>query len=100
MVKALNFDDSKVQESEEIRKIPNSGDVKKLLGRGLKLEADKDAANADLKGFYADVKEQGIDPKAMKALVKYKKRPISEEFKQEVNELFEKAGEQLLFAFA
>lgn len=100
MPRELKFDDAKIHgETTEPKKIPNAGDVKKFIERGLKLEEDKDMAVADIKSMYADAKEQGIDPKALKIVITHKKRPMSTERRQEVNEIMEKSGDQPYFAF-
>lgn len=100
MVKPLNFDDAKIREEEAPKKIPNSGDVKSFIARIHKVEETMDQAKADLKSLYSDAKDQGIDPKALKVVVKHKKHPVSIEHRQEVNELLEKVGDQAMFAFA
>lgn len=99
MPKALNFDDAKIPAADEPKKIPNAGDVKSFVNRIHKVEETMDQAKADLKSLYTDAKDQGIDPKALKIVVKHKKKPMSVELRQEVNELMTKVGEQHVFAF-
>lgn len=99
MPKELKFDDSRIHDDEAPKKIPNSGDVKGFISRIHKVEETMDQAKADLKSLYSDAKDQGIDPKALKVVVKHKKHPVSVEHRQEVNELLEKVGDQKMFAF-
>ena|ERR1700693_3288216 len=98
--KALQFDDAAVKEENAPRRIPNTVEVKGMIDRIMKVMETMDDAKADLKGLYAEADANGIDKKALKIVVNYKKRGISEETRQNVNELLEKAGEQMLFAFA
>lgn len=101
MSKPLNFDDAKIHdEKNEAKKIHNAGDVKGFIDRIHKVEETMDLAKADLKALYSDAKDQGIDPKALKVVVKHRKHPTSVEHRQEVNELLTKAGDQPMFAFA
>lgn len=99
MNKPLNFDDAKNVPSEEAKKIPNSGDVKKFIDRAIKLEEDAATIRADQKAMYAEAKDQGIDPKSMKIVVRHKRNPIGSETAEEVNELSIKSGGQKIFAF-
>ena len=99
MIKPLKFDDGAVTGDGAPVKIANAGDVKKFIDRALKLEEQLDQDKADLKGLYDDAHEQGIDRKALKIVVKHKKKPVSLELRQEVNDLFEKCGDQPMFAF-
>lgn len=85
-------------DSNETIKIPNSGDVRKFVDRALKLNEQLDQTKADLKGLYDDASDQGIDRKALKVVVNNRKKPLSFEHKQEVNELLTKLGELPLFA--
>lgn len=85
-------------EDNEPRKIPNAGDVKNFVNRALKLHEALDQAKADLKGLYDDANDQGIDRKALKTVVANRKKPLSFEHKQEVNELLSKIGDLPLFA--
>ncbi len=98
MNKPLKFDDAKIHEQEPV-KIANSGDVKKFVERALRLEDQLDQDKADLKGLYDDAHNAGIDRKALKIVVKHKKKAFSVELRQEVNELFEKCGDSPMFAF-
>lgn len=100
MPKELKFDDAKIRHDEAPKKIPNSGDIKSFIARIHKVEETMDQGKADLKSLYSDAKDQGIDPKALKVVVRHKKHPTSVEHRQEVNELLEKSGEQKMFAFA
>lgn len=97
--KSLNFDDAKISPEPEAKKIPNSGDVKAFINKIHKVMETMDDAKADLKGLYADAKDQGIGPKDLKVVVKHKKHPTSIEHRQGVKELFEKCGDQPFFAF-
>lgn len=99
MNKPLKFDDAKIHGDAAPVKIPNSADVKKFVERALKLEEQLDQDKADLKGLYNDAHNQGVDRKALKIVVKHKKKPFSLEVRQEVNELFEKCGDSPMFAF-
>jgi uncharacterized protein (UPF0335 family) len=99
MNKPLKFDDAKIHADEAPKKIPNSGDVKGFIDRIHKVMETLDEAKADLKALYSDAKDQGIDTRALKVVVVHKKRPMSTEFKQEVNLLLEKSGQQIMFAF-
>lgn len=97
MKKELKFGDAE-QSCEEAKKIANAGDVKSFIDRIHKVEETMDMAKADLKALYGDAKDQGIDPKALKVVVKHRKRPVSFEHRQEVNELLDKVGDLPLFA--
>lgn len=99
MIKPLKFDDGKETFSEEAVKIPNSADVKKTIDGIMKLEEEMDNIKADIKSAYDTAHKGGIDRKALKFVVKYKKKKPSQEFRQEVNELLEKCGEQMMFSF-
>ncbi len=99
MVKPLKFDDASVQPEQEARKIPNTQEVKSFIAKIHKKMEDLDDLKSDLKQLYDDAEGQGIDSKALKIVVKHKKKPISVELRQEVNLLCEKCGEQMLFAF-
>jgi uncharacterized protein (UPF0335 family) len=99
MPKELKFDDAKIHDQDAPKKIPNSGDVKGFITKIHKVMEDMDTAKSDLKQLYSDAKDQGIDPKALKVVVKHKKSPVSVEHRQEVNELLEKTGDQPMFAF-
>lgn len=85
------------QEDGEARKIPNSGDVKNFINRALKLHEDLDQAKADLKGLYDDASDQGIDRKALKEVIAFRKKPLSLEHRQEVNELQSKVGGEAIY---
>lgn len=98
MPKELKFDDAKIHDTAPV-KIPNSGDIKKYIERALKLEETLDQTKADLKGLYDDADNEGIDRKALKVVVKHKKKPLSSNNRQEVNMLLEKVGDQPMFAF-
>jgi len=98
--KALNFDDASVSEEQVARKIPNTQEVKAFIQKIHKKMEDMDDMKADLKSLYDDAEEQGIDRAALKFVVKFKKKPLSNDKKKAVNELLEKSGEQLLFVFA
>lgn len=99
MIKPLKFDDGKGTFSEEAVKIPNSVDVKKAVDGILKLEEEMDNLKADLKSAYDTAHNGGIDRKALKIVVKHKRKPMSVEMRQDVNELMTKVGEQIVFAF-
>jgi uncharacterized protein (UPF0335 family) len=98
MNKPLKFDDAKIHEQEPM-KIANAGDVKKFVDKLLRLEEQLDQHKVDMKQAYDDAHEQGIDRKALKIVVKHKKKAVSAELRQEVNDLFEKCGDPLMFAF-
>lgn len=97
--KALNFDDAKIKAKDEARRIINAPEASELKRRGLKLEEQKDLANSALKEFYAEVKEMGVNPKAMKFIIKNAKTPLSAELREEVNDLSVKSGGQIVFQF-
>lgn len=99
MIKPLKFDDGKDTFSEEAVKLPNSADVKKTVDGILKLEEELANLKADLKQCYDTAHKGGIDRKALKIVVKHKKKAMSVELRQEINELLTKAGEQIVFAF-
>lgn len=86
------------EDDNEARKIPNSGDVKKFVDRAIKLNESLDQTKADLKGVYDDASDQGIDRRALKVVVSHRKKPISEEHRQEVNELQKKIGGTPIYA--
>jgi uncharacterized protein (UPF0335 family) len=96
-MKALKFEERE-QEVNEPRKIPNAGAVKEFVNRAMKLEEQLDQAKADLKGLYDDAHDQGFDRKALKIVIKNRKKPMSFELRQEVNELQTKLGDLPLFA--
>lgn len=98
MNKTLNFDDAKIREEEAPKKIPNSGDVKGFISKIHKVMETMDQAKSDLKQLYSDAKDQGIDPKDLKVVVKHKKTPTSIEHRQGVNELLTKTGDPILYA--
>jgi len=100
MPKPLKFDDASVQAEDAPRRIPNTAEVKEFLSKIHKKMEEMDDLKSDLKQLYDDAEEQGIDRGALKFVAKLKKKPLSEEKKKMVNELLEKSGEQLLFAFA
>lgn len=99
MNKPLKFDDAKIHGDPAPVKIPNSVDVKKFVERALKLEENMDQAKSDLKQLYDDAHNGGVDRKALKIVVKHKKKAFSVELRQEVNELFEKCGDSPMFCF-
>lgn len=85
-------------DSNEPHKLANAGDVRKFVDRALKLEEEMDQIKADLKGLYDDAHDQGIDRKDLKIVVKHRKKPMSFERRQGVNELLAKLGDLPLFA--
>jgi uncharacterized protein (UPF0335 family) len=99
MTKALKFDDASVAADEAPRRIPNTAEVKSFIDRITKVMETMDDCKADLKSLYGDAADQGINKKALKIVVQYKKRGISDELKHDVNELLEKSGGQMMFAF-
>jgi uncharacterized protein (UPF0335 family) len=99
MTKPLKFDDGKIKTNDAPVKIPNTADVKSLIGRIHKVMESMDESKADLKSLYAEADAGGIDTRAIKVVVKHKKRPTSVEHRQEVNMLLEKTGDAPMFAF-
>ena len=97
MKKALKFDD-KAPPSEEARRIPNAGEVREFLDRALSMENKINDYRQDLREVYKQAEEQGIDPKALRVVVKHRRKPLEFDFKQEVNEISTKSGGEAIFA--
>ncbi len=74
--------------------------IKDAVARILKLEEEKDSAVSELKGAYDDAAAKGVDRKALKTVVKLKKKGHSPEHTQTVNSYLKSLGELPLFAAA
>lgn len=92
---------SKDENDAVVGKIAGNKDIKSAVESILKKREDLDNLRADVRALYDAAADKGIDRKALKAVVEFKRGQMaSEEHKSDVNRYLEALGELPLFAVA
>jgi len=82
-------------------KIAGNKDIKEAVENILKKREELDNLRADVRALYDAAADKGIDRKALKAVVEFKRGQMaSEEHKSDVNTYLKALGELPLFAVA
>jgi uncharacterized protein (UPF0335 family) len=87
-----------LNEPQSAHKVAGDTDIKKGVERLLKLTEEMDNLKADLKAVYDEYADKGVDRRALKTVVKLKRKDMSEEHKNTVNAYLRALGELPLFA--
>ena len=78
--------------------VGDNSEAKSIMSRAENIMDEIDVKNEDLKELWTEAKSKGHDIKAMKVVLKEKRKPLDDDFKQKVNYYSEATGQRRLFA--